>query len=116
MEGLPGADSNGEVKKVKECVQIIQNCKHFVKEFDIAAQGESLPLTFICQIPWPNIDWRDEHHSKKIQEERESPIGDMVVVVPGDATIGDLKETAQKGLKDSYYFIKECFELSDIML
>ncbi|KAM0986939.1 hypothetical protein ACFX13_011346 [Malus domestica] len=116
MEGLPGADSNGEVKKVKECVQIIQNCKHFVKEFDIAAQGESLPLTFICQIPWPNIDWRDEHHSKKIQEERESPIGDMVVVVPGDATIGDLKENAQKGLKDSYYFIKECFELSNIML
>ncbi|XP_068331737.1 PHD finger protein At2g01810-like [Pyrus communis] len=85
-------------------------------EFDIDAQGESLPLTFICQIPWPNIDWRDEHHSKKIQEERESPIGDIVVVVPGDATIEDLKETTQKGLKDSYYFIKECFELSDIFL
>lgn len=102
MEGLPGADLNGKVKKVKECVQIIQNCKHFVKEFDIAAQGESLPLTFICQIPWPNIDWRDEHHSNKIQEERESPIGDIVVFVPGDATIGDLKETAHKGLKHSY--------------
>ncbi|CAN6727625.1 unnamed protein product [Malus baccata var. baccata] len=110
MEGLLGEDSNGEVMKVKECVQIIQNCKLFVKEFDIAAQGESLPLTFICQIPWPNIDWRDEHHSKKIQEERESPIGDIVVVVPSDATIRDLKETAQKGLKDSYYFLKECTE------
>ncbi|EOA25971.1 hypothetical protein CARUB_v10019360mg [Capsella rubella] len=85
-----------------EASQVILNCKSFVKEWSYKEQN---PLTVSCQV-LPN-------HEEILRDfTRLLPPGELVVV-PGNATIRELKSAAEKALRDTYC-IMETFEVLEI--
>lgn len=85
-----------------EASQVILNCKSFVKEWSYQEQN---PLTVSCQVQ-PN-------HEELLRDfTRLLPPGELVVV-PGNATIKELKSATEKALRDTYC-IMETFEVLEI--
>ncbi|KAM5558120.1 PHD finger protein MALE MEIOCYTE DEATH 1 [Rosa sericea] len=84
--------------------QAVLDTKHFVKECPFRDEKEQL-LTLFCQI-LPSLT------DKEIEFKRELPPGE-IVVMPLDATVGELKQEAESALRDTYC-ITEQFVVMEI--
>ncbi|KAK9902436.1 hypothetical protein M0R45_001675 [Rubus argutus] len=84
--------------------QAVLDAKHFVKECPFRDEKEQL-LTIFCQI-LPNLT------DMEIELKRELPPGE-IVVLPLNATVGELKQEAESALRDTYC-ITERFVVMEI--
>ncbi|KAF8117489.1 hypothetical protein N665_0009s0017 [Sinapis alba] len=85
--------------------EVILNCKGFVKEWPLPSHQEQNTLTVSCQV-LPN-------HEELLRDfTRKLPPGELVMV-PQNANIRELKSSAEKALRDTY-FVMENFEVSEI--
>ncbi|KAL6219451.1 hypothetical protein ACLB2K_007210 [Fragaria x ananassa] len=78
---------------VELATQAVLDSKHFVKECSVRDDTEKL-LTLFCQILPSFTD-------KEIEFKRDLPPGE-IVVMPLNATVGELKQEAENALRDTY--------------
>lgn len=89
---------------VELATQAVLDAKHFVKECPFRDEKEQL-LTIFCQI-LPNLT------DMEIELKRELPPSE-IVVLPLNATVGELKQEAESALRDTYC-ITERFVVMEI--
>lgn len=96
-----------ESEMVELATQGVLDSKHFAKEWPLRDEEGHL-LTFIIRLT-PRLAFTQSESELKSDF---MPSGE-VVVLPLHATIGEVKEAAEKALRDTYY-VTEQFEVMDI--
>lgn len=96
-----------ESEMVELATQGVLDSKHFAKEWPLRDEEDHL-LTFIIRLT-PRLTFTPSEWELKSDF---MPVGE-VVVLPLHATIGEVKEAAEKALRDTYY-VTEQFEVMEI--
>ncbi|XP_038891393.1 PHD finger protein MALE MEIOCYTE DEATH 1 [Benincasa hispida] len=96
-----------ESDMVELATQGVLDSKHFVKEWPLRDEEDHL-LTFIIRL-MPRLTFTQSESELKSDF---MPSGE-VVVLPLHTTIGEVKEAAEKALRDTYY-VTEQFEVKEI--